>query len=276
MTTKEIRRLKGPTILARPKKPPQEVEKELETSAHDSRAMERERHLHAFEKADAGDPGWNGANGGRRWRWDQFEDDIDDSTTESPQKTSGRGSLFRIEEDAPQRRKNMRRGPSSDAVNSRLEAAAYDDIDEFEDIEGNIGNRIDFDGNFMSNDKRNARGSLKGRGRGGSVGRRERPASGQDMRASKDFRDKREEDRFWRSGQQHGRHQDEEDNYFSSPSASEAQPASAADMEALQERFSQAAASSATPTPSLDEDWEQSWMQQLDAMRAEKGGTSRQ
>jgi len=170
----------------------------------------------------------------------------------------------------------MRRGPSSDAVNSRLEAAAYDDIDEFEDIEGNIGNRGDFDGNFMSNDKRSARGSLKGRGRGGSVGRRERPASGQDMRASKDFRDKREEDRFWRSGQRHGRHQDEEENYFSSPSAYEAQPASADDMEALQERFSQAAASSATPTPSLDEDWEQSWMQQLDAMRAEKGGTSRQ
>jgi len=63
LTTKEIRRLKGPTILARPKKPPQEVEKELETSAHDSRAMERERHLHAFEKADAGDPGWKGADG---------------------------------------------------------------------------------------------------------------------------------------------------------------------------------------------------------------------
>merc|ERR1719410_273365 len=169
----------------------------------------------------------------------------------------------------------MRHSHSRDTGKSRLEAAAYDDIHEFEDAEGYIGDRVDFDGNLMDNDRRNGRGSFKGRGRGSSAGRRERPASGGDMRSSKGLRDDRDDDRFWRSGRQRGRRQDEEESHYSSPSTYEARPASVDDVEALRERFSQASAAGASPAPSLDEDWEQSWMKQLDAMQAEKGRTSR-
>merc|ERR1712087_697512 len=103
-------------------------------------------------------------------------------------------------------------------------------MQQFEDSEGELNNRIDADGNVNSYD-----GNRRGIGAGRKDGKQRRSGN---------------------------------------PAVDEAQPATAEDMEAIMKSFSQASTASARPAQSVDEDWEQSWVQQLNDMRADQGGTS--
>lgn len=213
LTPKEIRRLKGPTILKRPMKHPLDRQREIEREmdGHEAeqpvrqrapreqraqRAWRRERQPSSVGAYDGGRPGDQWGSRGQRRRGGSRQD-LDDEGLE--------------EEDWQE---DMSR------TSRRREGRSRGGYEDDEDFTGHAGR---------------PRAERRGGRRRGAF-----DDSGDWERAE------------GRRGK---------------PAAREA---SAEDLSALQQRFNQLSAVSSGPAPALEKDWERSWVEQLDAMQAEK------
>lgn len=256
LTAKEIRRLKGPTILKRPQKHPYDMMRQ--------QGEMEDRLDEATIDEDEGFPGSRGGRGrrdrgGDRKMLGRGQAQFDDGDDEFSGGFRGRGGR-RDDRTPPGRSQGRSRGRSF-----RGERTASRGIDEGEWDDGDGG----FDG------RRPARGGRRA-APGDDWGREQPREQGQQRKLREvsffqagkggDFADNvrsRIAEDLGRAGGKDRRAREPEEQ----PQAREA---SMEDLQRLQQRFDQVSAKSSGPAPPLDSDWEADWVKQLDAMQEDK------